>query len=254
MQTNKITMYDAHLHMGHIFDNTLVQPNEIKKFITRHGVYGGAIMPTARINGNDDFKMHLCLYIYALREGLSPILYVTPQIITHSIELLTEKLNIKEFFGIKIHPDAVKFSQRELESITEFTLRCKQPLFIHTGSKTSCEAGRFEALIKRYPMQIFVLCHARPAKQAFYLLDKYSNVWIDTSFLSIEDLQENVNLENGKRILFGSDYPVNQWYPDLPEDDFWYEKQITDILSHLTFEISSDILSANYKRFKLRQF
>ena len=32
--------------------NEIVQPNEIKRFITQHGVYGGAIMPTARINGN----------------------------------------------------------------------------------------------------------------------------------------------------------------------------------------------------------
>lgn len=241
--------YDSHLHMGFISDNEVILPSDIKCFIKKQGVSGGAIMPTACKKGDDNFEFHIDLYNQAILEGFSLILYVTPRIIELIKNQYTSLLDTIHFSGIKIHPDAVKYTQQDLMMITKIAHLYKFPIFIHTGGKTLCEAMQFEKTIKLNPDILFVLCHARPANQAFYLLDTHPNVWIDTAFLPIEELINRVNSNNKERILFGTDFPVNLWYPELPESNTWYTSQITDIVNYLPKDTSADILHYNYTSF-----
>lgn len=248
MKRSTIKVYDAHLHMGHLSDADIMQPFDVQSFIQSHNVSGGAIMPTASIGGNDDFNLHLDLYKKASFEGLMPILYITPNF----LECIKGRYDIAslKFLGIKIHPDAVEYDRQSLELVIKFAHRQNFPIFIHTGGKESCESIRFEYVIKKFPYQTFVLCHARPSDQAFYLLDKYPNVWVDTAFLPIEDLQCLISEKNEKRILFGTDFPVNRWYPDLPCEDKWYEMQVADIQKNLPATMAENVLCNNYMRFK----
>ena len=208
-------------------------------------------MPTARIGGNDDVDLHIRMYKQASSEGFNPILYVTPQIIKEINKSYT-KLDSIKFIGVKIHPDAIAYCSSNLISIVDFAYLHGLPLFIHTGGKSSSEAIRFESIIRNFPTQIFVLCHARPANQAFYLMNRYSNVWIDTAFLPLKELKVRINENNRNRILFGTDYPVNKWYPELPDDSEWYASLISDISTSFIQEISADILYNNYQSFRER--
>lgn len=248
MERSAIKVYDCHLHMGNLSDTDIVQPLTVKRFIQNHDVSGGAIMPTASRGGNDDFNFHIELYKKAVLEGFTPILYITPRF----IEEIKNRKNIKliNFLGVKIHPDAVDYSNNSLEIITEFAQDQNLPIFIHTGGKSSCESIRFEFLIKKFTCQTFVLCHARPSDQAFYLLDKYPNVWIDTSFLPFEELQCYINENNENRIMFGTDFPANRWYPDLPCEEKWYELQIVEILRNFPFKTAQGILGTNFIKFR----
>lgn len=242
-------VFDAHLHMGYLSDTDIIQPTDINSFIHKHNVCGGAIMPTASINGLDDFKLHIDLYKKADYVGFSTILYVTPEIIESIKKSSASELWMCEFIGLKIHPEAIDYTEMDLERIIEFAVHVSLPLFIHTGGKYNSEAIRFEKLIKHNPNQIIVLCHARPSDQAFYLIDKYPNVWVDTAFLPIDDLYTKISLNNQGRILFGSDYPINRWYSELPEENLWYESQINDIITNLDEKQAEDILRNNYLKF-----
>ena len=208
-------------------------------------------MPTASINGRDNFKLHIDLYKKADSAGFTTILYVTPEIIESLKKSSASELCMCKFIGLKIHPEAIEYNEIDLECIIKFAVHVSLPLFIHTGGKYFSEAIRFEKLIKHNPNQIFVLCHARPSDQAFYLIDKYPNVWVDTAFLPIEDLYTKISLNNQGRILFGSDYPINRWYSELPEENIWYESQINDIITNLDKRQAEDILRNNYLKFIL---
>lgn len=244
-------MYDAHLHMGYLSDKDVVLPSDILHFTRQYNVCGGAIMPTACRGGHDDFRFHIELYRMAILEGFSPILYVTPKIISAINNKDFPEIGNFTFIGIKIHPDAVEYTSNDFTLVCDFAREHSLPVFIHTGGKPSCEAIRFENLIIQYADLTFVMCHARPSEQAFYLINRYQNIWIDTAFLPIEDISSGINDNNQKRILFGTDYPVNRWYPDFPNEREWYGSTIDDILNNLTATQSKDILVNNYQRFIL---
>ena len=119
---------------------------------------------------------------------------------------------------------------------------------IHTGANDCCHAGRFETFIQQYPELKFVLCHARPSAEAFPLMMKYPNVWIDTAFLPFHDLSVNFTKDIEDRILFGTDYPANRWFPHLGDETEWYQQQITSIIKTFPSEVAGKMLCQNYNR------
>ena len=241
-------IYDSHLHMGYLSETQMVCPSEVYDFIRNHNVDGGAIMPMAKCGGYDDLVFHQKLYDTAFSLGFDLLLYVNHQVLS---KLINGTFSVKRFCGMKIHPDAVPFTDDEIMRVAHVAMSNNIPLLIHTGSKDSCNSSRFEYVINKYPKQIFVLCHARPAVEAFYLMEKYMNVWIDTSFLPFDDLSRHLAGDNVDRILFGSDFPANRWYKEIGDEDEWYEKEIKNIRDLLSEMIANKILYQNYiKLFK----
>lgn len=239
-----MAIYDSHLHVGVLSEDIVIHPNEIMSFINQNGVKGGLVMPTACVGGNDNLELHDTLYKEALNSGFQIGLYLNLDILYGLSERCYE---IKyPFSAFKIHPEAVDYSNKELNDICATIGRMNKPLLIHTGGIDCAHASRFESIIKKYNQQTFVLCHARPSDEAFYLLNKYNNVWIDTAFLSIDRIKSYVLEFNEDRILFGSDYPINRWFVELEKEEEWYYMQIKAILDNLPFRVSEKILCKNY--------
>ena len=238
-------VYDSHLHVGMLADNCLVHPKEVLSFVSKHQVVGGIIMPTARIDGGDELELNSLLYKEAKEIGFNTALYVNK-----SVMQLYEKGKLDASHShcvLKLHPEAVNYTDEEIEYVCLMAKEMGKPLFIHTGGNPSCHSLRFEAVIREYPSLIFILCHARPSEEALYLLEKYFNVWIDTAFLSIEKLKKFVLKGYADRILFGSDYPTNRWFYDI-EDSTWYQEQINEILSSLPNRVAIQILCKNFQK------
>jgi len=239
-----MNVYDSHLHVGVLSDTEIVYPKGVKEFVCQYEVKGGLIMPTACVGGEDDLGLYEVLYSEGLKCGFQIALYLNLAVLKR---LKEGHYSVKyPFSAFKIHPEAVFFSDNDLEDVCAVIGEMKKPLLIHTGGIDSSHALRFESIVSRYKQQIFVLCHARPSSEAFYLLNKYDNVWIDTAFLSIEKIKANVSETNEDRILFGSDYPINRWFSELTDDEEWYCKQIKDIVDGFSFRVSEKILSKNY--------
>lgn len=238
-------IFDSHLHMGYLSKSQIVEPSEVCDFIRKHNVCGGVIMPTANIGGYDDLEFHQDLYKRASSLGFGILLYVNRQVLSM---LINGCFSVNGFCGMKVHPDAVSYTDEEIEKIASIAASYGLPLLIHTGSKESCHSSRFENIIRKFSKQIFVLCHARPADEAFYLMMKYENVWIDTSFLPIEELRKNISNDVVDRILFGSDFPANRWYNEIVNEDIWYENEIECIKSSFTSIDANKILHLNYNK------
>ena len=239
-----LEVYDSHLHMGMLSDKCIVHPREVLSFIRKHHVKGGIIMPTARIDGGDNLALHESLYGESISIGFQVALYVNSDILS-----LYDKHGLDAkypYCALKIHPEAINYTDKEIEIACHMAMELKKPLYIHTGGNPNCQSSRFERYIEKYPKQIFVLCHCRPYDETANLMKKCKNVWVDTAFLSFEKVKSLVFKGYEDRILFGSDYPINRWFEELTDDDIWYQKQIIDISENLSLIVSEKILYKNY--------
>ena len=239
-----IEVYDSHLHMGMLSDKCIVHPREVLSFIRKHHVKGGVIMPTARIDGGDNLALYEFLYGESINIGFHVALYVNKDILKRYCE--QEFDSEYPYCALKIHPEAINFTNKEIEDVCLMAIELKLPLYIHTGGNPNCHSSRFERVIDRYPQLLFILCHGRPFDETKNLMDKYKNVWVDTAFLSIEKIRSLVFHGYEDRIIFGSDYPINRWFAELADDVIWYQKQIVDISDKLPLSVSEKILYKNY--------
>lgn len=239
-----MNVYDSHLHVGVLTDSIVIHPNEIKGFVSQYEVRGGLIMPTAHVGGNDNLELHETLYREGVCCGFQIALYLNLEVLSGFEE--GDFVVKYPFSAFKIHPEAVVYSDKDLDKVCAVIGEMKKPLLIHTGGIDCTHASRFEDIIKKYKQQLFILCHARPSEEALLLLNKYDNVLIDTAFLPIEKIKAYVSESNEDRILFGSDYPINRWFSDLANDEEWYYKQIKEISDSFSFRVSEKILSKNY--------
>jgi len=239
-----VEVYDSHLHMGMLSDNCIVHPQEVLSFISKYHVKGGVIMPTARIDGGDNLTLYESLYGESISIGFQVALYVNKDILKQYSEHVF--VSVYSYCALKIHPEAINYTDKEIEDACLMAIELEIPLYIHTGGKPNCHSSRFERLIERYPQQLFILCHCRPFDETTNLLGKYENCWVDTAFLPFEKIKYLVFQGYEDRILFGSDYPINRWFSELTDDEEWYCKQIKDIVDSFSFRVSEKILSKNY--------
>ena len=237
-------LIDSHLHIGNLSDTEIVIPEQIKKQLNIWGVTGGMVMPVAKRGGGDDWETHKQLYLSAYKIGFDIALYVNRKMLKQCSDL--SNFLLLPFSALKIHPSAVDFSDQDLCRVCEIAVLLKLPLMIHTGFEDCCRASRFEPFIIQYPEVNFVLCHARPSDEAFPLLMRYTNVWIDTAFLPFSNLQLCLSSETENRILFGTDFPVNRWFPHLGDETEWYQQQITFISKTFSSKVIRKIFSENY--------
>lgn len=240
---------DSHIHVGALSDTEIMYPHDLKEFLHEHNIQCCCVIPTAKIDGGDDGNLHDKLYRDAKEMGIKPILYVNHEILN---KLKQGEFSDANFCGIKIHPDAINISDGFIKEICEIAIKRGIPLLIHTGEREGSHSARFANFIEQYRNVKFILCHARPADEAFYLLNNYHNVWIDTAFLPIEILRERTKMSNYKRILFGTDFPTNRWFNFEDNDDVWYDKQINSIKASFPKDIAQSILHDNfYKLFNM---
>ena len=241
-----MNIIDSHLHIGNISDTIIVTPTDVKTFLTSVGVDNGLVIPVALRGGCDDWEKHSILYEEAIGLGFHIALYVNPTMLDLSEDL--SQFLIYPFKALKIHPDAVAFSERHIEQVCHIAERNSIPLLIHTGFDKTCHCERFRPFIQNHPKLIFVFCHARPSEEAFPMMREFPNLWIDTAFLSFKELLFNISKDVEDRILFGTDFPVNRWFPHLGDERKWYANQISLIRCTLDKTVAQKIFHDNYCR------
>jgi len=237
---------DAHLHFGHLSDSEYVTPKEVKEFLTRMNVSHGFVMSTPAKGGNDNMEQNEQWYAEAQKEGLGLILYANATMVRTDPTL---KSYLKfPFQAIKIHPWQDNYTDEDVEIACKAVENLGLPLMIHTGYDDVCHCERFRPFIKNHPNLIFVLCHARPSEEAFPMMREFPNLWVDTAFLPFRELAANISEDVEDRIMFGSDFPANRWFPFLGEETAWYMKQITDIQEKFSEKTAEKILYGNFER------
>ena len=92
----------------------------------------------------------------------------------------------------------------------------KVPVLLHTGNNDNCHAGKFAGIIQNNNDLTFVLAHGRPIEEAIELINKCSNVFVDTAFMPMSDLRKILDIGLIDKVLFGTDAPINHvFYKDM---------------------------------------
>lgn len=128
-------------------------------------------------------------------------------------QVLTE---VPEYCGLKIHPRSHNWNpeipeRAELLTQTfDYAATHNHPIILHTGISEDDSPCLYEKWYKDFPTVKVTLAHCRNLKEVTYLFDKYSQLYGDTAFIPQENLE--YLLQNGyeKRLVYGSDYPINK--------------------------------------------
>ena len=110
------------------------------------------------------------------------------------------------FLGIKIHPvlDHYEVDRRTLDEIFNVAQEHRWPILTHTDVDGSVmDAAQYEPLIQAYPDVILILAHLRWG--AIPLAKRYSNVFVDTTYVDPRTVEIGMDALGAEKIVFGSD-------------------------------------------------
>ena len=147
-----------------------------------------------------------------------PYLWYIPKYAEQGISVLSATQNF-EYCGIKLHSAAQQwdFEKKEhfnsLHQIFQWASDYDKSILIHCGTMQRTRPNRFEFFFREYPQAKVVLAHSNPVAETAEMVNKYQNVFCDiacTKEKNIIQLKQKVN--KTKKILFGSDFPINNYY------------------------------------------
>ena len=137
-------------------------------------------------------------------DKLGGMLWVNPHDPTWREDIpIAEKHN---FYGIKIHPvlDHYAVNMDSLDAVFSCARQHHWPILTHTDvDGTSMDAAQYEPMITAYPDVILILAHLRWG--AIPLAKRYSNVLVDTTYVSPVTVEIGLDALGPEKIMFGSD-------------------------------------------------
>lgn len=228
---SKIT--DIHTHFGP-YGGREFSVEEVLDKVKKIGLKRIGIM-AAPFKGMDDEipANHKVLELIKLAKKdveIIPILIVSPGMVKtdpdfKNVEDIPYKI-------IKIHPYAYDWVKHKalLDQTLQFVQKKKFPVMIHTGYDES-NPENHEWLYQKYSDVTFILAHAKPFDSAYKMMNKYKNVWIDISFLDLEQLFEVNNEIDHNRILFGTDFPINELFYEHTSQEY-FNLRIQEIIKN----------------------
>lgn len=234
-------MIDNHVHVGWFTDG-YHSPKEVWKSEIDAGI--DEIVVSSTSTCAELYKQIVREMNELIRLGgsrIHPILWLTPRMMkTWGIRhMLKSKIRWQ---GVKMHWFAHHewFYNRHLTNeALHVAKKLKVPVLFHTGVDKVCNPNAFVPIIVDNPDLSFVLAHGRPLEDTFYVLKKFPNTLVDTAFMPIEDVKQLCDAGFEKRILFGTDAPINRlFYENLSTTDYISNclAQLQETLSQKQYE------------------
>lgn len=238
-------MTDNHVHVGWYTDS-YHSPREIWYAEQEAGIEEMAVSSTST-----------CAELYKLvvkemreliqigGEHIHPLLWITPRMMkTWGISyMLHSKVRWQ---GVKMHWKAHRewyYNRKLLHNALEVARWLQVPVLLHTGNFKECKSGVFMDICKQYDDLTFVLAHGRPLDEAKNVLKECPNVYVDTAFMPADEVKDLADAGYSKRILFGTDVPINLLYnKDVSTADY-IRKNMVELQSTLSSKQYETIIS-----------
>jgi len=242
-------MIDHHIHFGQ-FEEVYYEPLEIMRIVTENGINGCVYTSTSScIDGVKYSVIEAEITQVAVRypvDTFMPYLWYIPPYIDQGITVEKAMLGLS-YKGIKLHPFAHTWSQdnkktkNALHAIFCYAMDNHIPVLIHTGPNGVDAPNALERFFIEYPKAQCILAHCRPLDEAVKMMQKYENVYGDTSFVPRDWMKQIVQAGLGQKIFTGSDFPIThfsethfsqnnmsytleeQYLRDIEEMKFWEE-------------------------------
>ena len=152
---------------------------------------------------------------------VKPYLWYIPKYAEENISVQSA-ISPFDYCGIKLHPFAHQWNFQDkkhinqIEDIFLWAHENKKQILIHCADNQSCLPNKFEKYFKIFSGAKIILAHSNPVFETVQMVNKYDNVFCDTACInkeSFEQLKKEIN--DTKKILFGSDFPINNYWNKL---------------------------------------
>lgn len=208
-------MTDYHTHIGQFYD-IYTSPSELIRTMDSVGVERFACSSTTICEGDYDKVLAEMSELQTLAgDRLLPILWIVPQML-HDDGLQRFLDSGIRWRMLKIHPQLHPLEWQcggtNLQKVLRLAKQMHVPLLIHTGEFAGCYPSLFERAIRYNPSVMFILAHGRPIDETIALLQRYPNVLTDTAFMPVEQIAELCRIGFSRRILWGTDIPIQRYY------------------------------------------
>lgn len=222
-------LIDSHIHVGQ-FNNYYFSPTQIHKLMENVGVDFYAVSSTTQCEENYTKvldELHALIDLDGRK--VLPVMWITPEGLKGNIAWYLES-DIK-WRCLKIHPFLHQNDWSPLsgqfQEVVDIAHELKIPLLIHTGNDGSCNSGKYESVLANNPNVTFILAHGRPLSQSISLLKRYDNVFVDSAFMSLDDMSKITQAGLSKKLLWGTDMCIPQYF--YPDDnlEYMYEQKLT---------------------------
>ena len=147
-----------------------------------------------------------------------PLFWVVPNYIKQGIKVYTAMTELN-YGGIKLHPYGNKWNFEDdkeqyeiLHEVFDYADKHSLRILIHTGESGVDSPSRFERFFAEYKNAMIILAHCRPANETIRIMQKFSNVFGDVAFATKERI-DAINIAGfGKRLIFGTDFPITHYF------------------------------------------
>lgn len=192
---------------------------------------------------------------YLGRIGAAPWIKPLTQGYTKELEKMVME-NKDIIYAIKIHPYHSNISptdERVLPYI-ELAERIKVPVISHTGNGDKDSPAHLYETAKMFPKVSFVMVHmglGTDNKEALEVLGKADNLYGDTTWVPMKTTIEAIKKYGSKRILFGSDMPIDgvDTYLHNPKGErSLYQDYFHELPEQISKEAYEDLMYKNAMR------
>jgi len=200
-------LIDCHTHIGHLpgVVGEVFTPDDLC-YICEHEGASFMLASSASVTtiGQHYGTLEAIDMVRQHGDRLGGMLWINPHDSTWVEDIALAAEN--GFYGIKIHPvlDHYAVTETALDAVFACAREHGWPILTHTDTDGSpMGAACYEPLIRRYPDVILVLAHLRLG--AIPLAKRYSNVFVDTTYMDPLVVEVGVDALGPDKILFGSD-------------------------------------------------
>ena len=173
------------------------------------------LLPVSCQTTQEEALEDLLKYVKQQPNRMGACVWVKPTLqgVTSKLETLIKE-NRSLIYAIKLHPFHSNVSPIDPKVIPYLKLAQKYelPVVSHTGGCEAADAYHLYEAAKRFPTIPFVMVHmglGTDNKKALELLGRLENLYGDTTWVPMTTTIEAVERYGSKKILFGSDAPID---------------------------------------------
>ena len=220
---------DSHVHVGKFYD-TYTSPEQLIELIKPLNLERYAVSSTTICEENYSKVLKEIEYLLIHDDKrVDPVLWITPLLINDEKKLNEFLISGFPWKCIKIHPyfhpEVWINNSKIFKDTVNLAKELELPILIHTGGYSNSDIEVWDSVLPLYPNQTFIFAHCRPFDQAVSILKKYANAYGDLAFVDKNDFQRLISENIWKKILWGSDIPINEYFlKDITTRDYYIQR------------------------------
>ena len=217
-------LIDYHVHVGFFNGGLYFSPEEIARDMKALKVERYYFSSTSTGSVPFNFVRREIEELVNFSDGnAKPFLWVSPGMLQHSKNL--KGYFFREFYGIKLHGlQGWQPYGKEIRRAFSIARDKNLPVLLHTGEHEICRAGVYRKICCEFHDVKIILAHGRPISETVEIMKECPNVYTDTAFMPKINIKIIKNAGLIQRILFGSDFPVMQYFFKTPRRQYYRKR------------------------------